>query len=87
MVDRVGLGGRGKRWLLLLLGAVHARQCLMLPCARITGSLVAARFITGFGRTAWFFAIASTIATDLVTEKESSAIALVFLGGGGGGGV
>ena len=44
------------------------------------GSLVAARFITGLAHGV-FFAIASTIATDLVEpEKESSAIALVFLG-------
>ena len=44
------------------------------------GSLVVARFITGLAHGV-FFAIASTIATDLVEpEKESSAIALVFLG-------
>ncbi len=43
-------------------------------------SLVVARFITGLAHGV-FFAIASTIATDLVEpEKESSAIALVFLG-------
>ena len=43
-------------------------------------SLVAARFMTGLAHGV-FFAIASTIATDLVDrEKESSAIALVFLG-------
>ena len=44
------------------------------------GSLTAARFITGLAHGV-FFAIASTIATDLVDrEKESSAIATVFLG-------
>lgn len=44
------------------------------------GSLIAARFITGLAHGV-FFAIASTIATDLVDrEKESSAIATVFLG-------
>lgn len=43
-------------------------------------SLVVARFITGLAHGV-FFAIATTIATDLVEpEKESSAIALVFLG-------
>lgn len=44
------------------------------------GSLIAARFVTGLAHGV-FFAIASTIATDLVSrDKESSAIALVFLG-------
>lgn len=44
------------------------------------GSLIAARFITGLAHGV-FFAIASTIATDLVErEKENSAIATVFLG-------
>ncbi|QFT99881.1 Inner membrane transport protein YdhP (plasmid) [Roseovarius sp. THAF8] len=44
------------------------------------GSLIAARFVTGLAHGV-FFAIASTIATDLVErEKESSAIATVFLG-------
>ncbi|WP_424928982.1 MFS transporter [Amaricoccus tamworthensis] len=44
------------------------------------GSLISARFITGLAHGV-FFAIASTIATDLVEpEKESSAIATVFLG-------
>lgn len=43
-------------------------------------SLIAARFLTGLAHGV-FFAIASTIATSLVArEKESSAIALVFLG-------
>jgi len=43
-------------------------------------SLIAARFLTGLAHGV-FFAIASTIATDLVDrDKESSAIALVFLG-------
>ncbi|WP_339638323.1 MFS transporter [uncultured Sulfitobacter sp.] len=42
--------------------------------------LIAARFITGPAHGV-FFAIASTIATGLVSrDKESSAIALVFLG-------
>ena len=44
------------------------------------GSLLVARFITGLAHGV-FFAIASTIATSLVTrEKESSAIAMVFMG-------
>lgn len=44
------------------------------------GSLIAARFITGLAHGV-FFAIASTIATNLVArEKESSAIAMVFMG-------
>ncbi|WP_022706182.1 MFS transporter [Paracoccus zeaxanthinifaciens] len=43
-------------------------------------ALIAARFATGLAHGV-FFAIASTIATDLVDrERESSAIALVFLG-------
>ncbi|MBD3624771.1 MAG: MFS transporter [Rhodobacteraceae bacterium] len=43
-------------------------------------ALIAARFLTGLAHGV-FFAIASTIATDLVDrEKESSAIALVFTG-------
>ncbi|MCT4371299.1 MFS transporter [Yangia mangrovi] len=43
-------------------------------------SLLAARFLTGLAHGV-FFAIASTIATNLVDRaKESSAIALVFLG-------
>lgn len=44
------------------------------------GSLIAARFVTGLAHGV-FFAIASTIATNLVArEKESSAIAMVFMG-------
>ena len=43
-------------------------------------SLLAARFITGLAHGV-FFAIASTIATNLVSrDKESSAIAIVFMG-------
>jgi len=43
-------------------------------------ALIAARFLSGLAHGV-FFAIASTIATDLVDrEKESSAIALVFMG-------
>ena len=43
-------------------------------------SLLAARFLTGLAHGV-FFAIASTIATDLVDrERESSAIAMVFMG-------
>ncbi|MCA1288036.1 MFS transporter [Salipiger bermudensis] len=43
-------------------------------------SLIAARFLTGLAHGV-FFAIASTIATDLVSrDRESSAIAMVFLG-------
>ena len=44
------------------------------------GSLIAARFITGLAHGV-FFAIASNIATNLVArDKESSAIAMVFMG-------
>ena len=44
------------------------------------GSLIAARFLTGLAHGV-FFAIASTIAAGLVPrERESSAIAMVFLG-------
>ncbi|MHA3979250.1 MFS transporter [Halovulum sp. GXIMD14794] len=44
------------------------------------GSLIVARFITGLAHGV-FFAIASTIATGLVSrDKESSAIAMVFMG-------
>ena len=61
-------------------GACSRSAMPMPPLRRDYGSLVAARFITGLAHGV-FFAIASTIATDLVEpEKESSAIALVFLG-------
>ncbi|MBU2961617.1 MFS transporter [Citreicella sp. C3M06] len=75
MADRVP-----RKTLLLLLLALFTLGNAYAACAPDYGSLVAARFITGLAHGV-FFAIASTIATDLVEpEKESSAIALVFLG-------
>ncbi|MCZ4351613.1 MFS transporter [Roseovarius aestuarii] len=75
MADRVP-----RKTLLLLLLALFTLGNAYAAFAPDYGSLVAARFITGLAHGV-FFAIASTIATDLVEpEKESSAIALVFLG-------
>ena len=75
MADRVP-----RKRLLLLLLALFTLGNAYAAFAPDYGSLVAARFITGLAHGV-FFAIASTIATDLVEpEKESSAIALVFLG-------
>ncbi|UWR00268.1 MFS transporter [Rhodobacteraceae bacterium S2214] len=75
MADRVP-----RKTLLLLLLALFILGNGYAAFAPDYGSLVAARFITGLAHGV-FFAIASTIATDLVEpEKESSAIALVFLG-------
>ena len=75
MADRVP-----RKTLLLLLLALFTLGNAYAAFAPDYNSLVAARFITGLAHGV-FFAIASTIATDLVEpEKESSAIALVFLG-------
>lgn len=75
MADRVP-----RKTLLLLLLALFTLGNAYAAFAPDYGSLVTARFITGLAHGV-FFAIASTIATDLVEpEKESSAIALVFLG-------
>jgi len=75
MADRVP-----RKTLLLLLLGLFTLGNAYAAFAPDYGSLVAARFITGLAHGV-FFAIASTIATDLVEpEKESSAIALVFLG-------
>lgn len=69
-----------RKTLLLVLLALFIIGNAYAAFAPDYGSLVAARFITGLAHGV-FFAIASTIATDLVEpEKESSAIALVFLG-------
>ena len=69
-----------RKTLLLLLLSLFTLGNAYAAFAPDYGSLVAARFITGLAHGV-FFAIASTIATDLVApEKESSAIALVFLG-------
>lgn len=69
-----------RKTLLLLLLSLFIPGNAYAAFAPDYGSLVAARFITGLAHGV-FFAIASTIATDLVApEKESSAIALVFLG-------
>lgn len=68
-----------KRFLLALLALFIAGNAFA-AFAPGYESLIAARFITGLAHGV-FFAIASTIATDLVDrEKESSAIALVFMG-------
>jgi DHA1 family inner membrane transport protein len=69
-----------RKTLLLLLLALFTLGNAFAAFAPDYNSLVVARFITGLAHGV-FFAIASTIATDLVEpEKESSAIALVFLG-------
>ncbi|MBD8875084.1 MFS transporter [Roseibium polysiphoniae] len=69
-----------RKTLLLLLLALFTVGNAYAAFAPDYNSLVVARFITGLAHGV-FFAIASTIATDLVEpQKESSAIALVFLG-------
>jgi len=66
---------RAKTLLLLLLGAVHARQMLnALPLRRITAVVAAALILPGW-RTAVFFAIACDHARTLVdTWKESFTV-------------
>jgi predicted MFS family arabinose efflux permease len=69
-----------RKTLLLALLALFIAGNAFAAVAPGYDSLIAARFITGLAHGV-FFAIASTIATTLVSrEKESSAIALVFLG-------
>ncbi|MFY0309973.1 MFS transporter [Leisingera sp. D0M16] len=73
-------GGMNRKRLLLLLLVLFTAGNLFSAFAPGYNALVAARFITGLAHGV-FFAIASTIATNLVSkEKESSAIALVFMG-------
>lgn len=73
-------GGMPRKTLLLALLALFIAGNAFAAVAPGYGSLIAARFITGLAHGV-FFAIASTIATDLVDrERENSAIATVFLG-------
>ncbi|WP_118135260.1 MFS transporter [Oceanicella sp. SM1341] len=75
------LAGRvPRKTLLLALLALFIAGNAFAAVAPGYDSLLAARFITGLAHGV-FFAIASTIATSLVDRsRESSAIALVFLG-------
>lgn len=69
-----------RKTLLLSLLALFTAGNLLAAFAPGYPALVIARFITGLAHGV-FFAIASTIATKLVPkDRESSAIALVFLG-------
>ena len=69
-----------RKSLLLALLALFIAGNAFAAVAPGYNSLLAARFITGLAHGV-FFAIASTIATNLVArEKESSAIAMVFMG-------
>ncbi len=73
-------GGMPRKTLLLSLLLLFIAGNGFAALAPGYGSLISARFITGLAHGV-FFAIASTIATNLVSrDKESSAIALVFLG-------
>jgi predicted MFS family arabinose efflux permease len=73
-------GGMPRKTLLLSLLLLFIAGNGFAAFAPGYGSLISARFITGLAHGV-FFAIASTIATNLVSrDKESSAIALVFLG-------
>lgn len=73
-------GGMPRKTLLLSLLLLFIAGNSFAAFAPGYGSLISARFITGLAHGV-FFAIASTIATNLVSrDKESSAIALVFLG-------
>lgn len=73
-------GGMNRKRLLLLLLALFTVGNLFSAFAPGYNSLIVARFVTGLAHGV-FFAIASTIATNLVAqEKESSAIAMVFMG-------
>lgn len=72
--------GMSRKRLLVALLALFTAGNLLAAIAPGHEALIAARFVTGLAHGV-FFAIASTIATDLVDEeKESSAIALVFMG-------
>ncbi|WP_428926625.1 MFS transporter [Marinibacterium sp. SX1] len=73
-------GSVPRKTLLLALLALFIAGNAFAAVAPGYDSLLAARFITGLAHGV-FFAIASTIATNLVDRsRESSAIALVFLG-------
>ncbi|MEO3416230.1 MFS transporter [Roseovarius sp. CAU 1744] len=73
-------GNLPRKRLLLALLALFIAGNAFAAFAPGYDSLIVARFITGLAHGV-FFAIASTIATDLVDrDKESSAIALVFMG-------
>ena len=73
-------GGMPRKRLLLALLVLFTAGNLFAAFAPGYESLLAARFATGLAHGV-FFAIASTIATGLVSkDKESSAIALVFMG-------
>ncbi|MBF5078989.1 MFS transporter [Paracoccus sp. NBH48] len=69
-----------RKTLLLALMALFIAGNVFAAVAPGYGSLIVARFLTGLAHGV-FFAIASTIASGLVSrERESSAIAMVFLG-------
>lgn len=73
-------GPMPRKTLLLALLALFILGNAFAAFAPGYGSLIVARFITGLAHGV-FFAIASTIATNLVArEKEGSAIAMVFMG-------
>ncbi|KMK68204.1 MFS transporter [Puniceibacterium sp. IMCC21224] len=73
-------GGLPRKTLLLALMTLFIVGNAFAAFAPGYGSLIIARFITGLAHGV-FFAIASTIATSLVPrDKESSAIAMVFMG-------
>lgn len=73
-------GKMPRKKLLLALLALFIAGNAFAAFAPGYNSLIVARFITGLAHGV-FFAIASTIATDLVDrDKESSAIAMVFMG-------
>ena len=69
-----------RKTLLLALMALFIAGNAFAAVAPGYGSLIVARFLTGLAHGV-FFAIASTIASGLVSrDRESSAIAMVFLG-------
>ncbi|WP_378944154.1 MFS transporter [Paracoccus sp. R86501] len=73
-------GAMPRKRLLLMLLVLFIAGNAFAAFAPGYDSLIIARFLTGLAHGV-FFAIASTIATSLVArDKESSAIALVFLG-------
>lgn len=73
-------GGLSRKTLLLALMVLFIAGNTFAAFAPGYSSLIVARFITGLAHGV-FFAIASTIAAGLVSrDKESSAIAMVFMG-------
>lgn len=73
-------GRMPRKTLLLALMALFIAGNAFAAVAPGYGSLIVARFLTGLAHGV-FFAIASTIASGLVSrDRESSAIAMVFLG-------